>query len=95
MRPIPFRMGAGQESVWGYPRPPRVEAVPQFLRAVVDGQEIARTQVGYRALKTSHPPVYYFPPDAIRQGTLVPAQGTSLCEWKRAAVYFDVVGPKR
>lgn len=95
MRPIPHPTGTGQESVWAYPRPPRVEAVPQLLRVVMDGHEIARTQAGYRVLETSHPPVYYFPLDAMRQGTLVPAQGASLCEWKGEAMYFDVVGPKR
>jgi uncharacterized protein (DUF427 family) len=95
MRPMPHPKGAGQESVWDYPRPPRVEAVPHLLRVVMDGHEIARTQAGYRVLETSHPPVYYFPPDAIRQGTLVPARGASLCEWKGEAVYFDVVSPKR
>jgi uncharacterized protein (DUF427 family) len=95
MRPIPRPTGVGQESVWAYPRPPRVEAVPQLLRVVMDGYGIARTQAGYRVLETSHAPVYYFPPDAIRQGTLVPAQEASLCEWKGEAMYFDVVGPKR
>ena len=61
----------------------------------MDDPEIARTQAGLRVLETSHPPVYYFPPDAIRKGTLVPAQGASLCEWKEKAMYFDVVSPKR
>jgi hypothetical protein len=64
MRPKPHPTGAGQESVWGYPRPPCVEAAPHLLRVVMDGHEIARTQAGYRVLETSHPPVYYFPPDA-------------------------------
>ena len=35
--------GPGQESVWDYPRPPRVEAVPERLRVIVDGEVLAET----------------------------------------------------
>jgi len=94
--PVPDRVTAlGQESVWAYPRPPRLEPVRARLRVVFDGLVIADTLAGHRVLETSHPPTYYLPPADIRPGTLVPAPGASLCEWKGRAVYLTVVGPTR
>jgi uncharacterized protein (DUF427 family) len=95
-RPQPDPITApGQESVWAYPRPPRLEPVAARLRIVFDGLVIADTRAGYRVLETSHPPTYYLPPDSIRPGALTSAPGGSHCEWKGQAVYFTVVGPTR
>ncbi|KRE78684.1 DUF427 domain-containing protein [Arthrobacter sp. Soil763] len=90
-RPRPIEPSPGQESVWDYPRPPRVE--PRSERVVVrlGGQVIADTTDTVRVLETSHPPVYYLPLDAFRAGVLVPVEGTSFCEFKGEARYFDVV----
>ncbi|MEM9488400.1 MAG: DUF427 domain-containing protein, partial [Myxococcota bacterium] len=63
MRPKPIPPGPGQESVWDYPRPPRIENVPQPLRVEFAGKVIAQSTRGVRVLETSHPPVYYFPPE--------------------------------
>jgi uncharacterized protein (DUF427 family) len=93
-RPIPLVPGPGQESVWDYPRPPRLERVSERLRVVFDGVVIADTTQGWRVLETSHPPTYYLPPGDIRPGSLVPAGAGSLCEWKGRAAYFDVLGPR-
>lgn len=84
--------GPGQESVWDYPRPPRLESVTARLRVVVGGITIADTRRGFRVLETSHPPTYYFPVDDIAGGALRPTTGSSVCEWKGVARYFDVVG---
>jgi len=62
--------GPGQESVWDYPRPPRVEAVPERLRVLVDGEVLADTTRGYRVLETAGAPVYYFPPADVRMDRL-------------------------
>ncbi len=91
MRPRPITPGPGQESVWDYPRPPRLETVPQHLEVVAGGVTIAVTDAGLRVLETSHPPVYYFPPADVDQAALRPASGSSFCEWKGVARYFDVV----
>jgi uncharacterized protein (DUF427 family) len=32
--------GPGQESVWDYPRPPRVEHTPRHIQVVFNGQVI-------------------------------------------------------
>jgi uncharacterized protein (DUF427 family) len=88
--------GPGQESVWDYPRPPRLEPVAERLRVVFGGVTLADTMHGKRVLETSHPPVYYFPPEDVRMAHLVPARGGSYCEWKGAALYYDVrVGDRR
>lgn len=82
----------GQESVWDYPRPPRLEATPRRLRIVHRGVVLADTVKGWRTLETSHPPTYYLPQSAIQMGLLRPsAQRGSLCEWKGRARYWDVV----
>ena len=84
-----------QESVWDYPRPPRLEATPKRIVIVCNGVTFADTRGGYRVLETSHPPVYYLPQADIRMEHLRPAGGGSVCEWKGRAVYFDVVVGER
>jgi len=90
MQPPRVRPQAGLESVWDYPRPPRLEPVKQRLRVVLGGVTIADTTRGMRVLETSHPPVYYFPPEDVKREYLVPASGESLCEWKGLARYYSV-----
>jgi len=83
--------GPGQESVWDYPRPPRLERTSRRLEVIFNGERIADTTNGWRVLETSHPPVYYLPPGDIRQEFLRRAGGGSHCEWKGMATYWDVV----
>ncbi|MCT9870670.1 DUF427 domain-containing protein [Paenarthrobacter aurescens] len=90
-RPKPVKPKAGQESVWDYPRPPRVEPRSERIVVRLGGQVIADSAHAVRVLETSHPPVYYLPLDAFRSGVLVPREGTSFCEFKGEASYFDVV----
>jgi len=82
--------GPGQESVWDYPRPPRLEESPKHIRVVVAGATIADTHRAKRVLETSHPPVYYLPPEDVRMDLLVAGAKRSWCEWKGEARYFDV-----
>ena len=91
-RPHPIEPGPGQESVWDYPRPPRLEPVTRRLRVLLGGETIADTTRGLRVLETSHPPNYYFPPDDVAPGALIPAKGASFCEWKGRAHYCTVTG---
>ncbi|MDS3860402.1 DUF427 domain-containing protein [Thermosynechococcaceae cyanobacterium BACA0444] len=83
--------GPSQESVWDYPRPPRLEAVDKHLRVIFNGETIAETQAGYRVLETSHPPVYYFPPQDVQGAYLRPVAKQTYCEWKGWGSYYDVV----
>ena len=83
--------GPGQESVWDYPRPPRMEDVEEKVKVVFGDVTLAYTTMAKRVLETSHPPVYYIPPGDIRMEHLRPSAGTSYCEWKGRAGYYDVV----
>ncbi len=94
-RPQPIPTGPGQESVWDYPRPPRLEPVARRLRVVFNGVTIADTERGFRVLETSHPPTYYLPPEDVLMEHLRPAGSGSVCEWKGGAVYYDVVVGER
>ncbi|AMB58873.1 DUF427 domain-containing protein [Microterricola viridarii] len=82
--------GPGQESVWDYPRPPRVERVDQRVTVEVDGQRVVDTTDVVRVLETSHPPVYYLPRGAFAPGVLQPARGRTHCEFKGEARYLSV-----
>ena len=79
------------ESVWDYPRPPRVEATERRVRVVHGGIAVADTTRALRVLETSHPPTYYLPRTAFADGVLRAAPGESWCEWKGRARYFDLV----
>lgn len=91
MRPPPEVPGPGQESVWDFPRPAIAE--PTEARILIEhrGKIVADTRSAIRTLETSHPPSYYIPRDDIAPGTLRRAAGSSFCEWKGAADYWDVV----
>ena len=65
--------GPGQESVWDYPRPPRVEPAGRHIRVLFGGVLIAETERALRVLETAGPPVYYLPPDDTRAEYLEPA----------------------
>jgi uncharacterized protein (DUF427 family) len=82
--------GPGQESVWDYPRPPRVEAVPERIRVVVDGIDVASSTNSVRVLETAGPPVYYIPPAGVRLDLLTASPHASYCEWKGAAAYYTL-----
>lgn len=83
--------GPGQESVWDYPRPPRLEPVAERLRVTFAGEVIADTVRGYRVLETSHPPGYYIPPDDCAEAHLRQSANRSFCEFKGEAAYWDIV----
>ncbi len=85
--------GPGQESVWDYPRPPRV--VPDAREVIVrlGTVAIARTRRAVRVLETASPPTFYLPLADVRAEFLEPAAGTSWCEWKGEARYWSVVTP--
>jgi uncharacterized protein (DUF427 family) len=90
VRPTRTEPAVGQESVWDYPRPPRLEKVNARLRVIFHGQTIADTVRGFRVLETSHPPVYYVPPGDIAQQYILAAPGGSWCEFKGDAKYWSL-----
>lgn len=83
-------LNPGQESVWDYPRPPRLEPSPQRIQVKFKGLWIADSQNTIRVLETTHPPVYYIPPQDIQQQYLQQVARSSFCEWKGMATYYTV-----
>ena len=81
----------GQESVWDYPRPPRLERSDKHIKIVVNDIAIADSKNTYRVLETSHPPSYYIPPSDLKSEYLKPSNHQSFCEWKGLASYYDLV----
>ncbi len=82
------------ESVWDYPRPPRIEANALSLQVEHGGEVLAKTSAGYRILETSHPPTYYLPPQSVDWNRLVPSRTRTLCEWKGQARYWSLRTPE-
>lgn len=81
----------GQESVWDYPRPPRLEDSSKQIRVVFNNVLIADTRRAKRVLETSHPPVYYIPPEDIQMQYLTRTGRSSFCEWKGQAAYYTIM----
>ncbi len=89
--PAPDPVAPGQESVWSYPRPPIAQATNAHVTIEHAGKVVADTRSSIRTLETSHPPSYYIPRADIAPGVLRSADGSSFCEFKGVAVYWDVV----
>lgn len=85
----------GQESVWNYPRPPKLQRVHQQMRVEFGGLVLAETTLGYRVLETGIPPVYYFPPTDVRIAYLMLSVRQTVCEWKGRARYWSIKIGKR
>jgi uncharacterized protein (DUF427 family) len=90
VQPQRIEPGPGQESVWDYPRPPRLERTESRLVVVFSGVTVADTTAGYRVLETSQPPAYYLPPDDIVLEYLDRTTSTTFCEWKGSATYHTL-----
>ena len=74
----------------GLSAPAAAGKVRARLRVIFSHQTIADTGSGYRVLETSHPPVYYFPPQDIAQPYLQTVAGSSWCEFKGQAKYWSL-----
>jgi uncharacterized protein (DUF427 family) len=90
MHPLRDPIGPGQESVWDYPRPPRLEPCARHIVIRHGGVTLVDSRRTLRMLETSHPPTYYIPPGDVAPGALVPGRRASFCEWKGRAAYYDV-----
>ncbi|MEB3309955.1 MAG: DUF427 domain-containing protein [Snowella sp.] len=90
MFPERIKPQIGQESVWDYPRPPRIEISSKRVQVVFNDVIIADTQRSKRVLETSHPPVYYIPPEDVEQIYLQKSSHRTYCEWKGIANYYNI-----
>ena len=95
-KPIPLAINPGQESVWDYPRPAIWQDTDVHIKVIFNELEIANTKTAKRVLETSHPPVYYLPPEDIKLEYLVETPRQTRCEWKGSCVYYNLrVGDKQ
>lgn len=91
VRPPRIPPGPGQESVWDYPRPPRVEPCRRRITVVFNGAVVAATTRALRVLETSQPPAYYVPPEDVRrQPYFAATRHVTECEWKGRARYWEI-----
>ena len=80
---------AEPESVWDYPRPPRIEPEGRRVRVELGGETIADTTRALRVLETASPPTVYIPREDVREELLADAPGHHThCEWKGGASYL-------
>lgn len=80
------------ESVWDYPRPPRIDRDDRRVLVSHNGHVIAESTRTARVLETSHPPVFYIPPDDVDMEALARNKRTTFCEFKGTATYWDLGG---
>lgn len=92
--PFAREPGPGQESVWDYPRPPAIVADAREVVVRAQGVEIARSKDAIRILETASPPTFYLPPEDVHSERLIRVSGSTFCEWKGAATYFDIETPE-
>src|SRR4051812_34270198 len=83
-------VGPGEESVWDYPRPPRLEDTGKHIEVIFNGVKIADTHRARRVLETSSPPVYYIPPEDVGQEYFTLTERSTYCEWKGGASYYTI-----
>ena len=94
-RPAPIPPEAGQESVWDYPRPPRLVSDPREVVVRWGTVEVARTRRSIRVLETAHPPSFYLPWRDVARHLFHEAPGSSFCEWKGPARYWSLIDAGR
>lgn len=80
----------GQESVWDYPRPPKLDPSPDHVEVVHRGITVADSCRSIRILETSQPPAFYIPRDDVRMDLLVEEPARTYCEWKGWATYYGL-----
>lgn len=90
--PFAIAPDAGQESVWDYPRPPRVAMDPRPVLVRAGDVVVADTRRALRVLETASPPTFYVPLADVAPNLLAPAAGSSWCEWKGRARYWSLGG---
>ena len=93
--PFALPVPSGCESVWDYPRPPRICADARHVRVLAGDVVLADSTRAVRVLETASPPTFYLPPEDVRIDLLTPSERRTFCEWKGWAEEFDVALPPK
>lgn len=88
--PFADEPGPGKESVWDYPRPPKISQDGRTVEVKWNNQTIALTSDSVRVLETASPPTFYIPPKDVKTDLLKKTSGSSYCEWKGKATYWNI-----
>jgi uncharacterized protein (DUF427 family) len=80
-----------KESVWDYPRPPVIKPCKATIEVIFNGVLIAQTTSAKRVLETSHPPVYFIPPEDVTTDCLFRRVRDNYCPYKGCAKFYDIV----
>jgi len=92
--PFAAEVLAGQESVWDYPRPPKLVPDTRHISVVFDGLRVADSDSAWRLLETASAPGVYLPSRHVDMELLQSSAQRTFCEWKGEAVYFDLSSPR-
>jgi uncharacterized protein (DUF427 family) len=79
---------AGQQSVWDFPRPPRIEAELRTVRVEHRGVLVAESRDALRIVETAGAPAFYLPVADVDESLLASVETVSFCEWKGRARHF-------
>lgn len=80
----------GQESVWDYPRPPKLMPDGRLVEVFYGDQVLASSSRTCRVLETASPPSFYIHPKDVNWKLLTSATRNSVCEWKGLAKYWTL-----
>lgn len=81
----------GQESVWDYPRPPKLDQDSREIIVKYGDVIVANSTSAIRILETASPPTFYIPSSDVHFKWLQRTTQTSRCEWKGEAIYWDLI----
>jgi len=89
------RQQLGEENLRNGTHRVHVETSPRWVRVKFNGEVIADSKRAVLLRETGHLPVYYFPPEDVRQDALEPTDLHTRCPFKGEASYWTVrVGDK-
>jgi uncharacterized protein (DUF427 family) len=80
----------GQENLRNGPHRIAVELSPRWVRVKFNGETIADSKRAVLLRESNHLPVYYFPPEDVRQDLLEPTDLHTRCPYKGEASYWSV-----
>ncbi len=85
-----IKPGKNQESVWDYPRPPKLVPDNREVLIIFANKIIARSTHTIRVLETASPPSFYIPTKDVDMNFIKKTTGESRCEWKGEAIYWNI-----
>lgn len=83
------------ENVQQFPTQPAMQIVPDLVRVEFNGNVLVESARAVRVLERHFAPAYYIPRDDWAGFCLRAAHGTTVCQWKGRATWWDVISGSR